>query len=146
MAFVVIVVSVFSFGLSGDFFFDDIPNIIQNVRLHIDHFNLDSFIYAALSFHDGNGERALPMFSFAIDYWRAGGMDPFAFKVTNLVIHVVTSLIMLGFIRQLLLAFHWNAKHAMWGALIIALAWAIGAFGAGVWLYSRKERQMAELL
>jgi ABC-2 type transport system permease protein len=30
--------------------------------------------------------------------------------------------------------------------ILIALAWAIGAFGAGVWLYSRKERQMAELL
>ena len=30
--------------------------------------------------------------------------------------------------------------------ILIALAWAIGAFGAGVWLYSKKERQMAELL
>lgn len=30
--------------------------------------------------------------------------------------------------------------------VLIALAWAIGAFGAGVWLYSKKERQMAELL
>ena len=30
--------------------------------------------------------------------------------------------------------------------ILIALAWAVGAFGAGVWLYSRKERQMAELL
>ncbi len=29
---------------------------------------------------------------------------------------------------------------------LIALAWAIGAFGAGVLLYSKKERQMAELL
>jgi ABC-2 type transport system permease protein len=29
---------------------------------------------------------------------------------------------------------------------LIALAWAVGAFGAGVWLYSKKERQMAELL
>jgi hypothetical protein len=30
--------------------------------------------------------------------------------------------------------------------ILIALAWAVGAFGAGVWLYSKKERQMAELL
>jgi ABC-2 type transport system permease protein len=30
--------------------------------------------------------------------------------------------------------------------ILIALAWALGAFGAGVWLYSKKERQMAELL
>ena len=30
--------------------------------------------------------------------------------------------------------------------ILIALAWAVGAFGTGVWLYSKKERQMAELL
>jgi ABC-2 type transport system permease protein len=30
--------------------------------------------------------------------------------------------------------------------ILVALAWAIGAFVAGVWLYSKKERQMAELL
>ena len=30
--------------------------------------------------------------------------------------------------------------------ILIALTWAVGAFGAGVWLYSKKERQMAELL
>ncbi len=30
--------------------------------------------------------------------------------------------------------------------ILIALAWAVCAFGAGVWLYSKKERQMAELL
>jgi ABC-2 type transport system permease protein len=30
--------------------------------------------------------------------------------------------------------------------ILVALAWAVGAFGAGVWLYSKKERQMAELL
>ena len=30
--------------------------------------------------------------------------------------------------------------------ILIALAWAVGAFGAGVWLYSKKERQMPELL
>lgn len=146
LAFVVIVVSVFSLGISGDFFFDDIPNIIQNVRIRIDHFNLDGFIYAALSFHDGHGERALPMLSFAIDYWRAGGIDPFTFKVTNLFIHVLTSLIMLGFIRQLLLAVHWNAKHAMWGALIIGLAWAIHPMQVSSVLYIVQRMQSMEVM
>jgi ABC-2 type transport system permease protein len=30
--------------------------------------------------------------------------------------------------------------------VLIAMAWAIGAFGAGIWLYAKKERSMAELL
>lgn len=144
--FIIIVILVFSLGVSGDFFLDDMPNILQNVRLYVDHFNIEQFIYAALSFHDGHGERALPMLTFAIDYWRAGGMDPFAFKVTNLFIHVLTSLVMLGFVRQLLLAIDWNTKHAMWGALIIALAWAIHPMQVSSVLYIVQRMQTMEVM
>lgn len=146
LGFLAVIVSVFSLGLSGDFFLDDMPNITQNVRLYVDHFDFDQFIYAALSFHEGNGSRALPMLSFAIDYWRAGGMDPFAFKVTNLITHVFTSLIMLGFIRQLLLAIGWNTKHAMWGALFIALTWAIHPMQVSTVLYVVQRMQGMEVL
>ena len=47
---------------------------------------MDDLINAALSFHDGNGARPLPMLSFALDYWRSGSMDAAAFKKTNLLI------------------------------------------------------------
>jgi len=50
-----------------------------------------------------------------------------------------------GFIEIFRNLLYDNAMPELW-RILIALAWALGAFGAGIWLYSKKERQMAELL
>ncbi|HQZ59681.1 MAG TPA: hypothetical protein PLQ39_08335 [Acinetobacter sp.] len=128
-------------GLTGDFVLDDISNIVFNNVLHIKELTIDGLLYAALSFRDGHGERALPMLSFALDYWRAGGIDASAFKVTNIVIHAVTTFVLALFLRRLLLLAKWTPQHAAWGALAIALIWAIHPLQVSSVLYVVQRMQ-----
>lgn len=112
-------------ALSGGFVLDDGVNILQNYVLRVEVFNIDDFINAALSFHDGNGSRALPMLSFALDHWRAGGMEAGAFKTTNLLIHAATTFCLAFFFRRLLTLAGWAPQRAARGALLLTLVWAI---------------------
>lgn len=112
-------------GISGDFILDDGINILQNRLLYITDLNNENLINAALSFHDGNGSRPLPMASFAADHWRANGMDASAFKTTNLLIHTFTTFFLTLFFRRLLLLANWSIERATTGALLLALFWAI---------------------
>ncbi|WP_349342818.1 hypothetical protein [Marinobacter sp. MMG032] len=112
-------------ALSGGFVLDDGFNILDNRVLYLEELSSDSIINAAFSFHDGNGARPLPMLSFALDYWRAGSMDATSFKTTNLIIHLLTTVFLAFFFRRLLLLADCAPEKAMWGALILALAWAV---------------------
>lgn len=120
-----LVVAVFVPALGGGFVLDDGVNILQNRVLYVETFDIDHFINSALSFHDGKGSRALPMMTFALDHWRAGGMDAGAFKTTNLLFHAVTTIFLAFFFRRLLTLAGWAPQSGAWGALILALAWAI---------------------
>lgn len=112
-------------ALGGGFVLDDGVNILQNRLLYVDVLNSDSIINAAFSFHDGRGSRPLAMLSFALDYWRAGEMDASAFKITNLLIHAVTTFCLNFFFFRLLLLAGWSARKAALGALAFSFAWAI---------------------
>jgi hypothetical protein len=98
-------------------------------------------VYAALSFRDGHGERALPMLSFALDYWRVGGMDAGAFKATNIFIHAMTTFVLILFLRRLLLIAKWTPQQAAWGALAIAMIWAIHPLQVSSVLYVVQRMQ-----
>lgn len=133
-------------GLPGGFVLDDGVNILQNHILHVDHFDVEQFIYAALNFHDGTGSRALPMLSFALDYWRAGSMDAQTFKLTNIGIHGLTVLALAFFLRRLFLLAQWPAQRAIWGSLLVALVWAIHPLQVSSVLYVVQRMQtMASL-
>lgn len=112
-------------ALSGGFVLDDGVNILDNHVLYVDALNSDSVINAAFSFHNGTGARPLPMLSFAFDYWRTGSMDATAFKVTNLIIHALTTFFLAFFFRRLFILAGYTPKKAAWGALALALIWAI---------------------
>src|SRR5690554_3792536 len=137
---------VFFPGLSGGFVLDDGFNILQNSLLYVNSFVADDLINAALSFHDGNGSRPLPMMSFALDYWRQGGMDPRGFKVTNLIIHGVTTFFMALFLRRLLLVANWEMSQADRGALCLALVWAIHPIQVSSVMYVVQRMQTMETL
>ena len=112
-------------GLGGPFIFDDTPNIITNTALHVSRLNLEDWLYAIYSFQPGHGSRSLSMLSFALDYWRGGGLDPHTFKSTNLLIHALTTFVLALLLHRLLWVLHWSRRHAVIGALVFALAWAI---------------------
>lgn len=130
-----------SLGLGGDFILDDGINILQNHLLYVEQFNLDEFIYAALSFHDGNGSRSLPMLSFALDYWRIGSMDATAFKLTNIIIHGVTTFFLAFFFNRLLLLAGWASQSAWHGALLLALVWGLHPIQVSSVLYIVQRMQ-----
>jgi hypothetical protein len=115
----------FAPGLPGEFLFDDIPNIVNNPGIHLTQLSPET-LWALLSQQQLSGAtRSLPMLSFALDYWRAGGADPGTFKVTNILIHSLTTGLLAWLLRSLLILAGLSARSAALGALGLALAWAL---------------------
>lgn len=114
-------------GLGGGFAFDDFPNIVLNEQLrHVSSWEWSAFWEASLSSDSGPLRRPLSMLSFALNH-KLSGLDPFAFKLTNVLIHVIagTGLTLLSYILYETLQ---NATHDKRKAF--AFAAAVG----GAWL------------
>lgn len=142
LALLVILLAVLCFvpGLGGGFIFDDRANIEQNTALHIDRLDGERLLHAAYSFQPGNGSRSLSMLSFALDYWR-GGLDAATFKTTNLLIHALTALALVLFLRRLLMLLQWSRYHAEMGAVLLAGLWAVHPLQVSSVLYVVQRMQ-----
>jgi len=114
----------FTPGLPGEFVFDDFPNIVNNSDIHLSRFSTAALLEIIATPQISGYMRGLPTLTFALDFWRAGGADPAAFKVTNIVIHAITACVLAWFFRSLLLALDIPAKRVAWIAPAFALAWA----------------------
>lgn len=99
--FLLVTAACYAPGLSGAFFFDDYPNIVDNAGIAIDHASLSSLTQAALSSPSSDLKRPLASLSFAANYL-ATGLNPWAMKVTNLVLHLMNGLLLFILMRQLL--------------------------------------------
>lgn len=134
--------ALFAFGLPGQFLFDDIPNIVNNPSIHLSSLSLDSLLEVLSAKQVSGATRSIPALSFALDYWRAGGVaDPATFKTTNLLIHALTALALVGFFRRLLRAANLPAEPARWAALALALAWAAHPLQVSSVLYAVQRLQ-----
>jgi len=127
-------------GLSGDFLLDDGDNIQQNAAIHVEHLDAAALEQAAYSFVARGGLRILPELSFALNYY-AWGLDPFAFKATNLAIHVLTALALAGLFRSLLGVAGWPARRASLAAMGMALTWALHPLQVSTVLYVVQRMQ-----
>ena len=82
-------------GLHGPFVLDDYPNIVANKLVAVDALDGEQLRDAAFSL--GNRpypHRGIARVSFALNYYFAGGkFDAYAFKLTNVVIHVLNGLL-----------------------------------------------------
>ncbi|HYP82880.1 hypothetical protein [Variovorax sp.] len=119
-------------GLSGTFVFDDDVNILENTALRVQSLNWLELWAAALSGHAGPLGRPVSLLTFALNY-HFSGFDPFAFKLTNLLIHLGNTLLV-GALAQVLcnasretrLAFAvrptWVDQSAGW---MVAALWAL---------------------
>jgi hypothetical protein len=90
-------------GLSGGFFFDDNPNLLVVPGLRLDTLTWDSMQQAWGSGSAGPLGRPVAMLSFALNYYFSG-FNPFAFKLTNLLIHAVSGVLVYAVAQQLLKA------------------------------------------
>lgn len=118
-------------GLSGDFIFDDVVNISQNKRIHIEKFDTRTLtqIYHAGA-EAGLLKRPVSMFSFALNYY-LHGLNPYYFKLTSLIIHIGCGL-SLFLLCQLLLSIHrryhntqLSQQHVVLLSVGIAAAWML---------------------
>ncbi len=90
-------------GLRGPFVFDDYNNIVNNAAIRLENPSILTVLQASLSGDAGPLKRPLSVASFALNR-AATGLDPFGFKFTNLVIHLVNGLLVFALCRALLCA------------------------------------------
>ena len=90
-------------GVSGGWVFDDYPNIVDNTAIHITqgHSTLAAWVNSALSSPSSFLRRPLASLTFSLN-WMAGGGNPWPFKVTNIVIHLINGVLVFCMLRALL--------------------------------------------
>lgn len=117
-------------GLTGGWLLDDYGNIVNNTGLKMHTFSWAGLWHAMWSFSAGPLGRPISLASFALERYFFG-LSPYAFKTTNLAIHLVAAAVLIGFTRALLRA--WRHRHApsipvhrlSWIALGIGALWAL---------------------
>lgn len=115
-------------ALRGGFIFDDLSNIVLNPWLHVNSITIPGLRQAAFSVDSGTLKRPVSMLSFWANYY-ATGLDPYYFKVTNLVIHLLNGLALFWLTRLLLdapgLRKHRTEASRDWIALAATVIWLV---------------------
>ncbi|WP_233202262.1 hypothetical protein [Dyella sp. AD56] len=88
-------------GLQGYWLFDDNPNIVDNPGVQPHEVSVPVLVRAALSSPASDFKRPLASLSFAANYL-AGGLDPFGWKLINLIIHLLNGVLVFLLTRRLL--------------------------------------------
>lgn len=108
-------------GVHGPFLFDDIPNL-RNLEALDGRLTLDGIgVYLAL--FTGTPGRPLSALSFLLNDY-AWPSDPYGFKVTNLLVHLLNGVLVFGLARTLARAHAGPAPQTPWRADVVALACA----------------------
>jgi hypothetical protein len=125
VAILALTLAVMSPGLKGAFFFDDNPNIVQNNAIHIENLTLASLKGSIDGPAAGPLGRPISVLSFALTHYFFG-LDPFAFKVINLAIHVINGLLVAWLVTLLLRTLPGvplSEKTRAWLPLWVAAIW-----------------------
>ncbi len=128
-------------GLSGPFLFDDFGSIaaLGNYGGVTDWETFKSFVFRG---HAGPTGRPLSLATFVIDgtHWPT---DPWPFKRTNLVIHLLNGALLGALTLQVLRIHGLDRRQAQWAALLTAGAWLLHPFLVSTTLYV--VQRMAQL-
>lgn len=90
-------------GLSGSWLFDDYPNIVDNAGVQPHEVSVSSLVRAAMSSPASEFKRPLASLSFAANFL-ASGLNPWSWKLFNLVVHLMNGALVFLLARLLLLA------------------------------------------
>lgn len=88
-------------GSGGGFVFDDYPNIVDNVALHVTGLSRNEWLAAIFSSPTSSLQRPLAMLTFAVNHYFTG-LDPEPMKLTNIAIHMLNTLLVFGLCRAIL--------------------------------------------
>lgn len=119
-------------SIKGKWYFDDYPNIVYNVKLHIEDLKLSSLVSAATADpskpkHSKELYRPVVLLSFAINYLLSG-TDTSSYHVFNISIHLTTSIFLFLTLVKLLQSPRSTltlSEHAEDIALIATLLWCL---------------------
>ena len=121
---------VYQRGLSGAFLYDDKPNIVDNAGLAIRVINFDTMKQVVFSGYGGPLLRPISMLSFAVNRYLTG-LDPYYFKFTNLLIHMLNG-VAVFFLARLLLDFYrriyrpqLTEESPLWIAIAVSALWLL---------------------
>ncbi|MCH4247898.1 MAG: tetratricopeptide repeat protein [Acinetobacter populi] len=128
-------------GLKGNFIFDDFPNL-KDLGTYgtIDSWDkVRNFISNGFS---GPTGRPISLASFLIDTntWPA---DPYPFKYTNLMIHLLNGILLCWAILLLLRNYNYKEQQAIWIALVSTAIWLLHPYFVSTTLYV--VQRMAQL-
>ncbi|MDX1434759.1 MAG: tetratricopeptide repeat protein, partial [Gammaproteobacteria bacterium] len=131
-----LVALIYSPGLGGPFVFDDYPNIVDNSLVSIDSLHPAELRDAAFSLVNRSyPHRGLARLTFALNYYFAGqSFDAFAFKATNLVIHLVNGVLVYVLSVLLLRRFAGGARPPSAEAGYSAMQTYLPLLVAALWL------------
>jgi protein O-mannosyl-transferase len=123
---VLVTLAIYWPGLHGAFFFDDYPNIVLNPGVRLENFSGESIRQAFVSGISGQFGRPFSQLAFALNF-HSSGFDPFAFKLTNLVIHCLNGILIYLLAYQLLDSLRHKLQLSNTGiaAALVAVAWMI---------------------
>lgn len=118
-------------GLSGGFVLDDFSFIVWNTDLHVRGAAWGDWARAALSFPADHQGRWLSMLTFSANYY-FGGLNPFGYKLVNLVIHLINGVLVYAVVSALLRLWSHQRPHQApdstrqrWLALAVAALWLV---------------------
>jgi len=131
-------------GLEGPFLLDDFGSIapLGNLGGVTDWTTFKAFV---LGGHAGPTGRPLALLTFLIDAndWPA---DPWLFKRTNLIIHLITGALLGVLITKILHVLTYDKQRARWIALVSTAIWLLHPFLVSTTLYAvQRMAQMSTL-
>jgi hypothetical protein len=138
---------VYTRGLFGGFLFDDYGTIVDNGVLR----NIDGsgvrWIAAMLSSDSGLLRRPLSMLSFGIDYYFFG-LNPLAFKLVNLIIHLINGLLFYKLAKRLAprLSASIDESAARTVALVAMALWLLHPLNVGSVVYIVQRMNLLAVL
>ncbi|OEY93528.1 hypothetical protein BJD20_05040 [Acinetobacter proteolyticus] len=132
---------IYFIGLKGNYLFDDYPNL-QDLGTYgvIDSWDKTrAFIFNGFA---GPTGRPISLASFLIDA-NTWPTDPYPFKYTNLMIHLLNGVFLCWAILLLLRNYQYEEKKAVWIALVSTAIWLLHPYFVSTTLYV--VQRMAQL-
>jgi protein O-mannosyl-transferase len=113
-------------GLHGQFFFDDLPNILSVGSVRLETLSVESLNTAVGGGSSGPSGRPVAQLSFVLNHYFSG-LDPFAFKLTNLAIHFANGVLIFVLALRLFASsgVSTEQRRTLIAAGLLATAWLL---------------------
>jgi hypothetical protein len=146
LALILAVTFVYWPGLDGPFILDDLPNIANNPAIHLESLTLENLATAYYAYPGWPIGRPLATLSLAFNYWHQG-LDPFGYKLTNLILHLLNGALIL-MLASRLLSLGWRSPDSNispwppWVPLALAAVWLFHPLQVSTVLYAVQRMEI----